>query len=132
VTEKPTAVRIERAWHSGAPYSPAIRTGDLLYLSGLVPVDPADGSTVGSTIQAQTEQVISVMRRLLAAGGAELSDVVKTTVFLTDPSLAAGMNEVYSTHFAEPRPARSTVVVGPLARPEFMIEVESIARVPSR
>jgi len=132
MSDGPTAVRIDGAWHSGAPYSPAVRMGDLLFLSGLVPVDPRDGSTVGATIQDQTRQVLTLMRRLLAAGGATHSDVVKTTVFLTDPSLAAGMNEVYAECFSEPRPARSTVVVGPLARAEFLVEIEAIARIPSR
>lgn len=125
------ALRIDGAWHSGAPYTPAIAVGEWMFLSGLVPVDPLDGTAVGSTIQEQTEQVIAVLRSLLAVGGAELSDVVKTTVFLTDQSLASGMNEVYAAHFEEPRPARSTVVVGQLARPEFLIEIESVAKVSS-
>jgi 2-iminobutanoate/2-iminopropanoate deaminase len=92
-----------------------------------VPIDRDTGETVGEDIGAQTAQVLGNLEAVLAAAGAGLDDVVKTTVFLTDPGLAAGMNEVYAERFQAPRPARSTVVVGPLARPEFLLEIEAIA-----
>lgn len=121
------AVWAPGAWHSGAPYSPALRRGPFLFVSGAVSVDRATGETVGSDIGAQTAQVLDNIAAVLAAAGASLDDVVKTTVFLTDATLAAGMNEVYAARFARPHPARSTVEVGPLARPEFLVEVEAIA-----
>jgi 2-iminobutanoate/2-iminopropanoate deaminase len=121
------AVWVPGAWHSGAPYSPGLRRGPFLFLSGAVPVDRDTGDTVGESIGEQTAQVLSNLEAVLAASGASLEDIVKTTVFLTDPGLAAGMNEVYSQRFQPPRPARSTVVVGPLARPEFLVEIEAIA-----
>lgn len=121
------AVWVPDAWHSGAPYSPGLRRGPFLFLSGAVPIDRASGATVGTDIGTQTAQVLSNLEAVLAEAGSKLADIVKTTVFLTDPSLAAGMNEVYAERFQVPRPARSTIVVGPLARPEFLVEIEAIA-----
>jgi 2-iminobutanoate/2-iminopropanoate deaminase len=121
------AVWVPGAWHSGAPYSPGLRRGPFLFISGAVPIDRDTGDTVGEDIGAQTAQVLGNLEAVLAAAGARLEDVVKTTVFLIDPGLAAGMNEVYAERFQAPRPARSTVVVGPLARPEFLLEIEAIA-----
>lgn len=114
-------------WHSGAPYSPAVRCGDVIYVSGAVPIDPATGHSVGSDIQAQTRQVLANLERTLRAAGSSLDGVVKTTVFVTDSGVVAGMNEAYREFFPHHLPARSTVQVGPLARPEFMIEIEAVA-----
>lgn len=121
------AIWVPDAWHSGAPYSPGLRRGPFLFVSGCVPVDRATGETVGTTIEEQTAQVLDNIRAIVEQAGATLGDVVKTTVFLTDTALAKGMNSVYAGVFAEPRPSRSTVEVGPLARPEFLIEIEAIA-----
>lgn len=123
------AVWVPGAWHSGAPYSPALRRGPLLFVSGAVPVDPATGATVGTTIEDQTARVLDTIAAVLATAGSSLDDVVKTTVFLTDSTMAAGMNEVYAARFSRPHPARSTVQVGPLARPEFLVEIEAVAMV---
>lgn len=124
---KSEAIWVPDAWHSGAPYSPGLRRGPFLFLSGAVPVDRRDGATVGTEIGAQTTQVIDNLEAVLAEAGASLADVVKTTVFIVEQSLAAGMNEVYGERFQAPHPARSTFVVGPLARPEFLLEIEAIA-----
>lgn len=121
------SVRIEGAFHSGAPYTPAVVVSPFVFVSGAVPYSLVDGSPIGSDITTQTAQVLDNIERLLAEVGLTLDDVVKTTVFLTDSSLAGGMNEVYRTRFTSPYPARSTVQVGPLARPEYLIEVEAIA-----
>ena len=118
---------VNGAWHSGAPYSPATRKGPFVFASGAVPVDRVTGATAGTDIAEQTNHVIDNLEAVLDAAGATLADVVKTTVFLTDQSLAAGMNLAYAERFKPPRPARSTVVVGPLARPEFLIEIEAVA-----
>lgn len=121
------SVRIEGAFHSGAPYTPAVVVSPFVFVSGAVPYSLVDGTPVGDDIQAQTNQVLNNIEQLLAEIGLNLDDIVKTTVFLTDSSMAAGMNEVYRTRFTPPYPARSTVQVGPLARPEYLIEVEAIA-----
>lgn len=121
------AVFVPGAWHSGAPYSPAVRLGPWVFLSGMVPVDLADGSTVTGDIGVQTARVLSNLEAILTELGGSLANVLKTTVFLTDSKLVAGMNEVYASRFSPPRPARSTVQVGPLARPEFLLEIEAVA-----
>ena len=123
------AIRIPDAWHSGAPYTPAIRVGSFVFISGAVSYDLASGKSVGVDIR---EQTIQVLNTILAQAGLTTDDVVKTTVFLTDSSLASEMNEVYSVRFKTPYPARSTVQVGPLARPEYLIEIEAIAVDPSQ
>lgn len=115
------------AWHSGAPYSPAVRIGPWLFVSGIVPVDLSEGASVRGDIRVQTAGVVANLERILAEAGGSLANVVKTTVFLTDSTLTAGMNEVYAAAFPAPRPARSTIQVGPLARPEFLIEMEAVA-----
>lgn len=117
------------AWHSGAPYSPGVRVGEWLFVSGAVPVDPDGGASVGATIQEQTDRVLHNIRLVVEAAGGSLRDVVKTTVYLTDQNDAAGMNEAYRTFFSAPHPARATVMVGPLARPEFLVEIEAVARI---
>jgi reactive intermediate/imine deaminase len=120
-------VWVEGAWRSGAPNTPGLRKGPFLFVSGAVPIDLSTGESVGTDIGEQTAQVIDNIEAVLRAGGASLDDVVKTTVFLTDNSMAKGMNDVYRQRFAEPFPARSTFQVGPLSRPEYLIEVEAIA-----
>ena len=125
----PPDIWVPNAWHSGAPYSPGRRDGDLLFVSGAVPIDPDGGATVGTTIQEQTDRVLRNIQLVVRQAGGELSDVVKTTVYLTGSELAAGMNEVYATFFTKPHPARATITVGPLARPEFLVEIEAIARI---
>ncbi|MCA1736187.1 MAG: RidA family protein [Actinobacteria bacterium] len=119
--------RATDAWHSGAPYSPAVKVGATIYVSGTVPIDPATGETVGTDIGSQTERVLANIALTLEAAGSSLNRVVKTTVFITDSSLVAGMNETYRRHFPDHLPARSTVQVGPLARPEWLVEIEAVA-----
>jgi 2-iminobutanoate/2-iminopropanoate deaminase len=109
-----SAVRTERAPapFRGAPYSQAIRLGDLVFVSGQLPLDPATGRMVGGTIQEQTQQVFANLRAILEEAGSGLDRLVKTTVFLTTLADFAGMNEVYRQHVGEVPPARSTVPVG--------------------
>jgi len=112
----------------GAPYSQAIRSGDLVFVSGQLPLDPSTGRMVGGTIQEQTEQVFANLRAILEAAGSSLDRLVKTTVFLTSLSDFPGMNEVYRRHVGEIPPARSTVPVG--AFPDgALIEIEAVAHV---
>jgi len=107
-------------------YSPAIKAGNLLFVSGQIPIDPASGELVTGDIAAQTEQVMRNVGALLRAAGGGFEHVVRTTVFLTDMDEFAAMNEVYSRHVAAPPPARATVQVARLPR-GVKIEVDAIA-----
>jgi 2-iminobutanoate/2-iminopropanoate deaminase len=111
------------------PYSQAVRVGDLIYTSGQVSLDPATGALVAGGIQEQTERAIANLKAVLAAAGANLSQVFKTTVFLKNMGDFAAMNEVYGRHFAGDglvSPARSTVEVARLPK-DALVEIEVIA-----
>jgi 2-iminobutanoate/2-iminopropanoate deaminase len=107
-------------------YSPAIKAGNLLFVSGQIPIDPANGTLIDGDITAQTEQVMRNLGALLRAAGAGFEHVVRTTVFLADMGDFAAMNEVYSRYVAAPPPARATVQVARLPR-DVKIEVDAIA-----
>lgn len=110
------------------PYSQAVDTGDLVFLSGQIPLDPATGQVVGpGDIQAQTERVLQNLKGVLQASGLSLAHVVRTTVYLTDLAEFAKMNEVYARHFSSEPPARSTVQVSALPR-GVRVEIDAIAR----
>lgn len=111
------------------PYSPAIRTGNLLFLSGQIPLNPSDGQMVSGDISAQTEQVLRNISALLVAAGATFSNVVRTTVFLVDLNEFGAMNEVYARYMPDPAPARSTVQVARLPR-DARVEIDAIAVMP--
>jgi 2-iminobutanoate/2-iminopropanoate deaminase len=108
------------------PYSSALRAGQLLFISGQVPIDPATGAVVTSDIAAQTRRVLENIGALLAAGGLTYADLVRTTVFLADMNDFAAMNEVYRTYLTEPYPARSTIEAARLPR-DARIEIDAIA-----
>ena len=111
------------------PYSPAIRAGNLLFISGQVAFDPATGALVAGDIAAQTEQVMRNLDALLRAAGAGFEHVVRTTVFLTDLNDFAAMNESYAKFVVDPPPARATVQVARLPR-DARIEIDAIAVIP--
>ena len=108
------------------PYSPVIRTGDLLFLSGQIPIDPATGKIVDGGIAIQTEQVMRNIGALLEAAGAGFQHVVRTTVFLADMNEFTAMNECYAMFVIDPPPARSTVQVARLPR-DVRVEIDAIA-----
>jgi 2-iminobutanoate/2-iminopropanoate deaminase len=108
------------------PYSPAIRAGNLLFLSGQVGFDPATGALVDGDISAQTDQVMRNISALLRAAGTDFAHVVRATVFLADMSEFARMNEVYARYVVDPPPARSTVQVARLPR-DARVEIDVIA-----
>lgn len=108
------------------PYSPAVRSGQLLFVSGQIPVDPATGSLVTGDIAAETRQVMENIGTLLRAAGLDFSAVVRSTVFLADMNDFAAMNSVYGGYFREPYPARATVQVARLPR-DARIEIDVIA-----
>ena len=107
-------------------YSPAIKAGNLLFISGQIPVDPMTGDLVQGDIAAQADQVMRNLTALLRAAGASFTNVVRTTVYLADMNDFAGMNEVYSRYIVDPPPARATVQVARLPR-DVKIEIDAIA-----
>jgi len=112
------------------PYSQGINTGTFVFLSGQIPLVKDTGKFPAGIIKEQTEQVIANIKALLASQNLDLTDVVKATVFLADMNEFAAMNDVYTKHFAEPYPARSTVQVARLPR-DARVEIEVIAQVRS-
>ncbi len=107
------------------PYSPAVKLGDFVYMSGQIPVDPATGELVGDGIKEQTNQVFKNISAVLREMNLETRHIVKTTVFLTDMNDFAAMNEVYASYFAEPFPARSTIQVAGLPK-NSKVEIECL------
>jgi len=108
------------------PYSPAIRAGQLLFVSGQVPIDPATGDMITGGIADQTRRVLDNIGELLLAAGRSFGDVARTTVFLADMNDFSAMNEVYGEYFAEPYPARATVQVARLPK-DARVEIDVIA-----
>lgn len=111
------------------PYSQAIKTGDFVFLSGQLGLDPATGEFTSNSIAEQTEQIFKNIEAILNKAGLTLKDVIKTTVFLSDISNFATMNEVYAKHFIPPYPARSAVAVKTLPK-NALVEIEVIAHTP--
>lgn len=110
------------------PYSQAVRAGGLLFCSGQIPLDPATGKLVEGGIGIQTERVLSNLEAVLAAGGATLRSVVKTTVYLVDLGEFPAMNAVYGKFFPEDPPARATVQVVRLPA-GARVEIEAVATI---
>src|SRR5688572_22038338 len=108
------------------PYNHAVRVGEMLFCSGQIPLDPKTGELVGTEIRAQAERVLENIKIILEDQGLSFSNVVKSTVFLTNLADFAGMNEVYSKYFTADFPARSTIQVAALPR-NAIVEIEVIA-----
>ncbi len=119
-------ISTENAPGAIGPYSQAIRSGNMIFCSGQIPIDPATGEFVSQDVTQQTEQVFENLKAVLEAAGATLNDVVKTTVFLADMGEFAAMNDVYARHFVENKPARATVQAARLPR-DARVEIECIA-----
>ena len=116
---------------TAGPYSPAVRAGDFLFVSGQIPVDPATGDVIAGDTAAQTRRVLDNVELVLRAAGASNTDVVKTTIFLTDLADFAAVNAVYAERFPAPHPARATVQVGALPK-GVRVEIEAVAYVGGR
>ena len=112
------------------PYSPAVRAGDWLVLAGQVGLDPATGAMVSGGAEAQARQVLANIAAILADCGASMTDVAKTTVFVTDMADFAVVNAVYAEAFGTHRPARSTVQVAALPA-AAQVEIETWAHLPT-
>lgn len=108
------------------PYSQAVQAGNMLFVSGQIPIDPATGEFAGSDIATQTNQSLTNIKNILAAAGYSLNDVVKTTVLLADIADFAAMNAVYAEYFTENKPARAAFAVKDLPR-GALVEIEAIA-----
>ena len=108
------------------PYSQAIEVNGFVYTSGQLPINPETGEFAGSDIKSQTEQSLKNVKAILEEAGLTMQNVVKTTVFLADMADFAAMNEVYSSYFSEPYPARSAVAVKTLPK-AALVEIECVA-----
>ena len=109
------------------PYSQAIQSGELLFLSGQVPIDPATGELVAGDIAVQTERVLDNLAAVLGAAGCTFADVVKTTIYLVDLGDFQAVNQTYAKRFAAAPPARATVQVSALPK-SARVEIDAIAR----
>jgi len=110
-------------------YSPAVRAGDFVYVSGQVPKDLRTGAVVGDTVEAQAQQVIRNLTEVLSAAGASIDDVVSTTIYLVNEQDWTSVNELWTTFFRTPYPSRTTV--GARLR-GVLIEVSAVAYLPLR
>jgi 2-iminobutanoate/2-iminopropanoate deaminase len=119
-------IHTDRAPRAIGPYSQAIRAGGFLFVSGQIALDPETGAVLDGDVAAQTERLMTSATAILEAGGASLSTVVKTTVYLTDMAHFAPMNEVYGRFFESDPPARSTVAVAGLPR-NVLVEIDFVA-----
>jgi 2-iminobutanoate/2-iminopropanoate deaminase len=111
------------------PYSQAVRAGDLLFISGQLPTDPATGEFAGTTVAEQTRQSLGNISAILGAAGLTLANVVKTTVFLKDMNKFGEMNGIYCDFFEDDPPARACVEVARLPK-DALVEIEAIAVFP--
>ncbi|MEX2524735.1 MAG: Rid family detoxifying hydrolase [Gammaproteobacteria bacterium] len=119
-------IRSDRVERLELPFSDVVRVGNMLYLSGMLGVDPNQHVLVEGGVAAQTRQALDNIKALLEANGSDMNHVVKCTVFLTSSDDWAAMSEVYKTFFNEHLPARSAVTVKGLAR-NALVEIECIA-----
>jgi 2-iminobutanoate/2-iminopropanoate deaminase len=119
-------IATEKAPGAIGPYSQAVKTGNIVFVSGQIPIDPATGSFVSDDVAEQTEQVLKNLSAVLEAAGSSLDKVVKTTVFVLDMNDFAVMNEVYGRYFTANPPARATVQAARLPK-DALVEIECIA-----
>ena len=123
---KKKVIQTEKAPKAIGPYSQAIQAGNLLFLSGQIPLDPVSGELVKGDIREQTRRVLENLKGVLESQHLGMEDVVKVTIFLKDMGNFSQVNEVYGTYFPSSPPARSTVEVARLPR-DAGIEIEAIA-----
>jgi len=121
-----TIIKPAKSAPAVGPYNHAVRVGELLFCAGQIPLDPATGNLVEGDIKAQTDRVLQNVKAILDDQGLTFTNVVKSTVFLTNLADFAGMNEIYAKYFTSDFPARSTIQVAALPR-AASVEIEVIA-----
>ena len=109
----------------GGAYSPGIRAGDFVFVSGQGPLDPVNGQIVGTTIEEQTKRTLENVKAILEAAGCTMDDVVKSTVHLLDIKMFDRFNKTYSEYFKDPKPTRTTVQSGLWSN--ILVEIDVIA-----
>ena len=125
---KKKVIQTDKAPKALGPYSQAIQAGNLLFLSGQIPIDPATGELVEGDIADKTRRVMENIKAVLESQGLNMEDVVKSTVFLKNINDFGRFNEIYATYFRSAPPARSTVEISRMAK-DADIEIEMIAMV---
>ena len=120
------AIHTDNAPAAIGPYSQAVQAGNTIYVSGQLPIDPATGAFAGEDISAQTRQSLNNIKAILAEAGADMSNVVKTTVLLANIADFAAMNAVYAEFFTAPFPARAAFQAAALPR-NALVEIECVA-----
>lgn len=123
-----TIVSTDKAPAAIGPYSQAVKVGNLLFTSGMIPIDPATNTLVEGGIEVQAERALENVKALLEASGTSLDEVVKTVVFIKNMDDFAKVNEIYAKYFTKDFPARSCVEVARLPK-DVLIEVEAIAEI---
>jgi 2-iminobutanoate/2-iminopropanoate deaminase len=123
----PSRIHTDGAPKAIGPYSQAIRSGDLVFCSGQIGLDPATGNLVSGGTAAEAEQVMKNLAAVLGAAGLGFEHVVRTTIYLVDLADFTSVNEIYGRHLREPFPARATVGVAALPR-GARVEIDAIAR----
>lgn len=119
-------IKTHKAPEAIGPYSQAVKSGNFIFASGQIPLDPVSGSMAENNIQSQTERVMENIKGLLESQNLTFANVIKTTCFLSDMANFAAFNEVYAKYFTENPPARSTVAIKALPK-DALVEVEIIA-----
>lgn len=123
-------ISTEKAPQAIGPYSQAVRVGGLLFTSGQIALSPENGELVNRNLEEEVHQVMANLTAVLVAGGASLSAIVKTTIFLKDMNDFAEVNELYANYFTADYPARETVEVARLPK-DVRIEISAIAAIPT-
>ena len=108
------------------PYSQAVKAGNLIYTSGMIPIVPTTGNVAEGGVEGQTKQVLENLKALLEDAGSGFDKVIKTTVFIKDMNQFGKINEIYASYFTSAQPARSTVEVARLPK-DVLVEIECIA-----
>jgi len=119
-------IKSKKAPEPIGPYSQAIVVKNLVFVSGMIAVDPSTGKMVEGGVKEQTARVLANLKAVLKAAGSSEKDVAKTTVYIKESAMFKDMNEVYAQFFGKHKPARATLVTG-FARDDILVEIEAVA-----
>lgn len=121
-----TIISTDKAPQAIGPYSQAVEVNGIIYTSGMIPINPADGTLITGSVEEQAEQALKNLKALVEESGSSMEQVIKTTVFIKDMNDFAKINEVYARYFTDNYPSRSCVEVARLPK-DVLIEIEAIA-----